>query len=558
MTSSNDQLESCIVINGRSFVGKHLVVRLLKLGHWIVRVAGVDHSLNLDLDDYEFDLPLNRAVSTGRAEYVCVDVRDTNSIVNAIRGSSVVFYVDDDDSCNYDFFSGYTIIVQGVKNIISACRECKVKRLIYNSTADVVLDSSHNIHNGNETLLYATKFRNVYSELKAQAEATVLLANDTDGLLTCALRPANIFGPGDKQLLPSLVDVAKSSWAKVWNPYCDGSMSDYTYVENVAHALICAEAALGSHMLIVSGKVFFITNLEPVRSWEFCLPMLEGLRYYRPMVKLPAVVVSLIVYLIKWMHLKTNSRNICSSVSVHNIVQLMSQTTTYDSSAAQQHIEYSPVVSMSDGVTATIEASSHLAKDSSSILLDHLYEQSNIQQLLGGGEVAEILLWRDETKSFVCFCGVISLFYWFCLSERTVVSSTALLLLLILIFLYGYAQLLHEDPLLSTKVSKCSLFEVSEMCMRRYVRNIVNIWNGASHIFRSLADGDWSLFFKVVVYIHFFKLLVVNSFPISLGIALAFSFIVFFVYEQYEEEIEGLIGILNELLWQFMASMRSS
>lgn len=44
-----------------------------------------------------------------------------------------------------------------MKNIINACRECKVKRLIYNSTADVVLDSSHDIHNGNETLLYATK-----------------------------------------------------------------------------------------------------------------------------------------------------------------------------------------------------------------------------------------------------------------------------------------------------------------------------------------------------------------------------------------------------------------
>ncbi|PWA44310.1 glucan synthase-like 4 [Artemisia annua] len=60
-------------------------------------------------------------------------------------------------------------------------------------------------------------------------------------------------------------------------------------------------------------------------------------------------------------------------------------------------------------------------------------ELGRCHQLLGGGEVAEILLWRDETKSFVCFYGVISLFYWFCLCERTVVSSTALLLLLIVI-----------------------------------------------------------------------------------------------------------------------------
>ncbi|KAJ0672610.1 putative 3-beta-hydroxysteroid-4-alpha-carboxylate 3-dehydrogenase (decarboxylating) [Helianthus annuus] len=77
----------------------------------------------------------------------------------SIEGSSVVFYVNDDSSCNHDFFSGYTIIVQGVKNVISACQECKVKRLIYNSTADVVLDNSHDIHNGNETLLYATTVR---------------------------------------------------------------------------------------------------------------------------------------------------------------------------------------------------------------------------------------------------------------------------------------------------------------------------------------------------------------------------------------------------------------
>lgn len=59
------------------------------------------------------------------------------------------------------------------------------------------------------------QFKNVYSELKAQAEALVLHANDMDGLVTCALRPANVFGPGDNHLLPSLVDVAKSTWAKV-------------------------------------------------------------------------------------------------------------------------------------------------------------------------------------------------------------------------------------------------------------------------------------------------------------------------------------------------------
>ncbi|CAI9277437.1 unnamed protein product [Lactuca saligna] len=549
MAMVDHQSKTCVVLGGRSFAGRCLVVRLLKLGNWIVRVAGSAHSLQLDPSDHDYDLPLNRALSTGHASYFHVDVRSRRSVINAIEGSSVVFYMDEDDSCNLDFYSGYTVIVQGVKNVISACRERKVKRLIYQSTADVVLDGLHDIHNGNERLLYATKFKNVYSELKAQAEALVLHANDMDGLVTCALRPTNVFGPGDNHLLPSLVDVAKSTWAKgvfgLWNlvemefeiPFhgSDGSMSDYTYVENVAHALICAEAALCSRMVVVSGKVFFITNLEPMGSWEFSLRILEGLGYFRPMVKLPPVVVNLIVYLIKWMHSNTNSRNI-----------------------TQQHLEYSPVISLDEGITSTIESFSHLAKGSASTIYDVLNEQSKMEELLGGGEVAAILLWRDERKSFVCFCGVVSVFYWFFLSERTIVSSIALMLLVITIFLYGHASFSDANPQMSTQLSRYLHFEVSETGMKSCVKVIANIWNEVGRVTRSLAQGkDWNLFSKVVASLYLFKLLIVNSFPNSLGVALAFSFIMFFVYEQYEEEIDGIIGILVELVRQLMVFVMS-
>lgn len=44
------------------------------------------------------------------------------------------------------------ILCSGAKNVVTACREWKVRRLVYNSTADVVFDGSHDIHNGDETL----------------------------------------------------------------------------------------------------------------------------------------------------------------------------------------------------------------------------------------------------------------------------------------------------------------------------------------------------------------------------------------------------------------------
>lgn len=52
--------------------------------------------------------------------------------------------------CTVNFHSG-------AKNVINACRECKVRRLIYNSSADVVFDGLHDINNGDEYLTYPWK-----------------------------------------------------------------------------------------------------------------------------------------------------------------------------------------------------------------------------------------------------------------------------------------------------------------------------------------------------------------------------------------------------------------
>ncbi|KAL6997263.1 3beta-hydroxysteroid-dehydrogenase/decarboxylase isoform 3 [Sarracenia purpurea var. burkii] len=71
------------------------------------------------------------------------------------------------------------------------------------------------IHSGDESLPYASKFDNMLGDLKVQVEALALFANDVDGLLTCAIRPSNVFGPGDAEIIPFLANQAKSGWAKV-------------------------------------------------------------------------------------------------------------------------------------------------------------------------------------------------------------------------------------------------------------------------------------------------------------------------------------------------------
>ncbi|KAJ9189022.1 hypothetical protein P3X46_000364 [Hevea brasiliensis] len=538
--------KTCAVLGGRGFLGRSLVFTLLKLGNWIVRVSDSPHSLQLHLTDSS-DSFLNDAISSGRASCHRLDVLDVSSIVKAIEGASVVFYMEATDLWNHDFYYCYKIIVQGAKNVINACRECKVRKLIYNSSADVIFDGSHDICNGDESLPCHWRFEDMLSDLKAHAEAVILFANNIDGLLTCALRPSNVFGPGDTQLVPFLMKLAKSGFAK----FIIGSgenMSDFTYAENVIHAHICAEEALDSQMISVAGKAFFITNLEPMKFWEFVSLMLEGLGYQRPLIKFPASMMWYVLLFVKWTHEKLGFKKYNHSLSAYYF-RLASHTRTFNCNAAQKYIGYSPVVSLDDGIALTIDAFSHLVKDPSFIRCTNFEEQSKVDKLLGSGKVADILLWRDEKRTFTYFLCFAMLFYWFLLSERTFTSSVAKLLLIITTILYGYGILPLEISGFTIQRISLSWFEISETVVKDSVTFIAYLWNRwVNKNVRLLAQGeDWNKFFKVMFSLYFLKLILLRSMTLvvgMVGIALVFSFTAFFVYEQYEPEIDGLGKIL--------------
>ncbi|KAE8714477.1 3beta-hydroxysteroid-dehydrogenase/decarboxylase isoform 3 [Hibiscus syriacus] len=351
------ETRTCVVLGGRGFSGRTLVNRLLRLGGWIVRVAdSSSHSLLLDTSSASDSL-LADAINSGQASFCHVDVLDTSQIIEVTKGADVIFYMEPTDLDDRDFCNCYMIIVQGAKNVINACRESKVRRLVYNSSADVVFDGSRDILNGDESITFPGKFKDMMIDLKFQAEGLIRLANNIDGLLTYVLRPSNVFGPGETHFVPLLANLAMFGLAK----FITGSgvnMSEFTYVENVAHAHICAAESIDSRAVSVAGKVFFITNLEPVMFWEFVSLILEGLGY---------------------------QRTFTYSVSPHYLVQLASRNRTFDCSAAQKHLEYAPVVSLKDGIKSTVESFSHLTTDLYFMRFRNFDEQSKAEHLLGSG-----------------------------------------------------------------------------------------------------------------------------------------------------------------------------
>lgn len=78
-----------------------------------------------------------------------------------------------------------------------------------------------------------------YNESKQKAEEAVIAANGKDGLLTVALRPSGIFGPGDRQVMAGLYKVYEDGKTH-FQIGDNNNMFDWTYVENVAHAHLLA------------------------------------------------------------------------------------------------------------------------------------------------------------------------------------------------------------------------------------------------------------------------------------------------------------------------------
>jgi sterol-4alpha-carboxylate 3-dehydrogenase (decarboxylating) len=119
-----------------------------------------------------------------------------------------------------------------------------------------------------------------YAESKAIAEEHVLDANrsgPTGRFLTATIRPAGIFGEGDIQMVPPMMDLLFDGKTK-FQVGKNENLFDFTYVGNIAHAhLLAADLLLKTSKLSIApldhekvdGEAFIITNDSPIYFWDF-------------------------------------------------------------------------------------------------------------------------------------------------------------------------------------------------------------------------------------------------------------------------------------------------
>jgi 3beta-hydroxy-delta5-steroid dehydrogenase/steroid delta-isomerase len=215
------------VTGAAGFLGSHLVRGLLDEGY---SVRAVIRNTPLELQH-------------PKLEVVRAEVEDADRMLEVCEGVDTVFHT----AAHLALLGGkaatdayrqaaYDANVGGVENLIRACVARGVSRFVHTSSIDVCFNSEENIEMDEHTP-YATNMSCLYTETKIEGEKLALAANGKDGLLTTALRPDGIYGPGNNVMMDGVFEqVTKGRLvATIGFP---GALHDHIYVDNLVHAEI--------------------------------------------------------------------------------------------------------------------------------------------------------------------------------------------------------------------------------------------------------------------------------------------------------------------------------
>lgn len=259
---SSHEIKSVLLIGGAGFLGLHLIEQFYKN----------DSSTKISVFDVR---PLPEKLSKQftfnpkNIKFFKGDLTSADDVSKAIKESGAEVLVHSASPMHGGKTEIYQKVnVEGTDNVLTVAKKSGIKAFVYTSSAGVIFNGQ-DIHNADETWPIPEVPMDAYNETKAIAEDMVLKANDPSAnFYTIALRPAGIFGPGDRQLVPGLRSVAKLGQSK-FQLGDNNNLFDWTYAGNVADAHVLAAEKLLNHSTAgkASGETYFITNDTPTYFW---------------------------------------------------------------------------------------------------------------------------------------------------------------------------------------------------------------------------------------------------------------------------------------------------
>lgn len=324
----------CLVTGSAGFVGSNLVRALLARG---CEVHGFDR------EPAPFEAP--------RLTWFQGDIRDGDALRKACEGVDTVFHTAAMiETLTYTPKPFAELVrsvnIDGTRSLLQAAQESGVRRFVH--TSSIITASGTEQPGAGEAAPYSTA-ADLYSSTKVESEQLVLEANGRSGLLTSAIRPGGIYGPGERNtIVGPLMKALKQGVPLV--VFGDGtSRIDYTYIDNLVDAQIRAAERLVDGSL-VCGRAYFVTDGEPFNSGNFSQTLVNDMGIDARTIRIPGLVARA---------LATASERVFQlfgkpkpPVSIVE-VQLCVDDNYFSIDRAKQELGYQPIVDTREGLRRT-------------------------------------------------------------------------------------------------------------------------------------------------------------------------------------------------------------
>ena len=227
-----------LVTGAGGFIGSHLVEALVSLGAQVRAFVHYNSRRDPGL------LRLLPEESFSRVEVIPGDLRDPHAVRSAVESCQVVFHLGALISIPYSYLHPYEVAETnfiGTMNVLAACRDHGVKRLVHTSTSEVYgtarqvpISETHPLQG-----------QSPYSASKIGADKMVESFFCTYNLPVVTVRPFNTYGPRQsaRAVIPTIITQALTrSTIHLGNL---DTTRDFTYVQDTVAGFIKAAGAAG-------------------------------------------------------------------------------------------------------------------------------------------------------------------------------------------------------------------------------------------------------------------------------------------------------------------------
>ena len=242
-----------LVTGAGGFIGSHLVERLVAEGAHVRAFVRYNSRGDPGL------LRLLPPEIFSRIEVIAGDLRDPQAVRGAVKGCQAVFHLGALISIPYSYFHPVEVAgtnFMGTLNILTACRDLGVERLIHTSTSEVY-GTARQVPISEEHPLQG---QSPYSASKIGADKMVESFYCTYNLPVVTVRPFNTYGPRQsaRAVIPTIITQALTR-STIRLGSLD-TIRDFTFVDDTVAGFIKAAGTAG-----VEGGVFNLGVGEEIR-----------------------------------------------------------------------------------------------------------------------------------------------------------------------------------------------------------------------------------------------------------------------------------------------------